>query len=206
MQKFVAGIVTTLFVAGQIYSPALASAQADFRQTATPIKHLVVIFQENVSFDHYFGTYPNAKNPPNEPRFVPKFGTPQVNGLSNGLLFSNPNFLNTALNGTGAANPFRLDRTQAATADQDHDYGPEQQAFHGGLMDGFPKFTGTPGPPPSGLTTNGLVMGVLRRQHGYGLLELCAAVCDERQLVRHELWTVDAGRDQCDLRSDGRRR
>ncbi len=24
--------------------------------TATPIKHLVVIYQENVSFDHYFGT------------------------------------------------------------------------------------------------------------------------------------------------------
>jgi phospholipase C len=24
--------------------------------TATPIKHLVVIFQENVSFDHYFAT------------------------------------------------------------------------------------------------------------------------------------------------------
>ena len=29
---------------------------------ATPIKHVVVIFQENVSFDHYFGTYPNAAN------------------------------------------------------------------------------------------------------------------------------------------------
>ena len=28
----------------------------------TPIKHLVVIFQENVSFDHYFGTYPHAAN------------------------------------------------------------------------------------------------------------------------------------------------
>jgi len=25
------------------------------------IKHVVVIFQENVSFDHYFGTYPHAK-------------------------------------------------------------------------------------------------------------------------------------------------
>ena len=24
-------------------------------RTATPIKHVVVIFQENVSFDHYFG-------------------------------------------------------------------------------------------------------------------------------------------------------
>lgn len=26
--------------------------------TATPIKHLVVIFGENVSFDRYFATYP----------------------------------------------------------------------------------------------------------------------------------------------------
>src|SRR5204863_10100716 len=31
-------------------------------QTLTPIQHLVVIFQENVSFDHYFGTYPTALN------------------------------------------------------------------------------------------------------------------------------------------------
>jgi phospholipase C len=37
--------------------------------TSTPIKHLVVIFQENVSFDHYFGTYPNATNPSGEPAF-----------------------------------------------------------------------------------------------------------------------------------------
>ena len=26
------------------------------------IKHVVVIYDENVSFDHYFGTYPNAAN------------------------------------------------------------------------------------------------------------------------------------------------
>jgi phospholipase C len=82
-----------------------------------------------------------------------------VNGFTDGLLFNNPNFLNTTLNGAGASNPFRLDRSQAATADQDHDYGPEQEAFHGGLMDGFPKYTGTPGPPPTGIATNGLVMG-----------------------------------------------
>src|SRR4030088_1874687 len=42
----------------------------------SPIKHLVVIFQENASFDHFFGTYPNAANPPGEPRFVAKPGTP----------------------------------------------------------------------------------------------------------------------------------
>ena len=39
-------------------------------KTTTPIKHVVVIFQENVSFDHYFGTYPNATNPSGEPRFT----------------------------------------------------------------------------------------------------------------------------------------
>lgn len=31
--------------------------------TTTPIKYLVVIFDENISFDHYFGTYPVAANP-----------------------------------------------------------------------------------------------------------------------------------------------
>jgi phospholipase C len=43
--------------------------------------------------------------------------------------------------------------------DQDHDYTPEQQAFHAGLMDSFPEFTGTPGPPPTGFTTTAIVMG-----------------------------------------------
>ncbi len=37
--------------------------------TTTPIKHLIVIFQENISFDHYFATYPNSKNLLDEPPF-----------------------------------------------------------------------------------------------------------------------------------------
>src|SRR5215472_1586767 len=73
--------------------------------TTTPIKHVVVIFQENVSFDHYFATYPVAANPKGEPRFIARPGTPTVNGLQGALLTNNPNFLNKA-NGTGAANPF----------------------------------------------------------------------------------------------------
>lgn len=98
----------------------------DFR-TATPIKHLVVIFDENRSFDHYFGTYPNALNPEGEPIFEPARNTPRdVNNLLSNpsLLDNNPN-LNPA-NGTGASNPFRLDRTQANTADQSHNYTKEQ--------------------------------------------------------------------------------
>jgi phospholipase C len=109
--------------------------------TATPIKHMVVIYNENVSFDHYFATYPNATNPSGEPAFTAAAGTPVVNGLSGSLLTSNPNFINT-LNGEGAVNPFRLDRTQAATADQNHGYTAEQQAYNDGAADLFPFYTG----------------------------------------------------------------
>jgi phospholipase C len=107
--------------------------------TKTPIKHLVVIFNENRAFDHYFGTYPNALNPEGEPVFEPARNTPRdINNLltSPALLDNNPN-LNPA-NGTGASNPFRLDRTQADTADQSHNYTGEQKAYDGGKNDLFP--------------------------------------------------------------------
>ncbi len=141
---------------------APASAKPAGGSTATPIQHLVVIFQENVSFDHYFGTYPNALNTiPGEPKFYPSPFTPSVNGYTPALLTNNPN-LNPA-NGAGASNPFRLDRAQAWTNDQDHDYGPEQAAFDGGLMDLFPLNVGTAGPPPlygpPVVRTTGLNMG-----------------------------------------------
>jgi phospholipase C len=117
------------------------------------IKHVVVIFQENVSFDHYFGTYPNAANTGGTP-FTAATGTPTNinNYLTNPtLLTANPN-LNNANNSTPtspvqnsvAANPFRLGPSQAATADQDHNYGPEQMAFDNGKMDLFPYSVGTP--------------------------------------------------------------
>lgn len=129
---------------------------------ATPIRHLVVIFPENISFDHYFGTYPNAENPPGEPKFVPLPDTPTVNGLSSVLLNHNANAANPE-NGSGAVNPFRLDRSQAPTADQDHGYTAEQLAFHAGLMDLFPKSVGKGNPAKmnsaSPLNTTGLTMG-----------------------------------------------
>ena len=65
----------------------------------------------------------------------------------------------------GRANPFRLDRAEAATADQDHDYGAEQQAFNGGKMDLFPNSVGHPDGPRiewehiRRATTSGLTMG-----------------------------------------------
>ncbi|GAB0114921.1 phospholipase C [Acidisoma sp. C75] len=131
-----------------------------FTRTATPIKHLVVIYDENVSFDHYFATYPQATNPQGEPAFTAQPRTPQVNNLVTAhLLTNNPNATNAA-NGTGATNPFRLDRSQAATADQDHAYTPEQQAYDGGKMDLFPKYTGSATSGGAGaFGTTGQVMG-----------------------------------------------
>jgi phospholipase C len=152
--------LSAMLVTGQFAAPAAAGAQDDNTPTATPIRHVVVIFGENISFDHYFATYPFAANPKGEPAFNADPRTPSVNGLlHDGLMTRNPNFLNSAVNGTAAENPFRLDRSQAATADMDHDYTPEQEAFHAGLMDSFPAYTGTAGPPPTGQTTKGLVMG-----------------------------------------------
>jgi phospholipase C len=46
---------------------ATAPQQADSHGTATPVQHVVVIFQENVSFDHYVGTYPRAANTDGNP-------------------------------------------------------------------------------------------------------------------------------------------
>jgi phospholipase C len=162
MQKFIKPISSAL-IAAAILGPAIAEASGSTGNsaTATPIKHLVVVFQENVSFDHYFATYPQVLNPPGEPRFSASPGTPSVNGLSGALLTSNPNLLNV-VNGAGATNPFRLDRSQASTADQDHAYTPEQMAYDHGLMDAFPASVGTAGPPPAGAPitlTKGLTMG-----------------------------------------------
>jgi len=123
-----------LLAAATTIQPGIAWGDNENNDTAYPISHVVVIFQENVSFDHYFATYPFALNPPGQPAFNAKKGTPSVNGLDEALLTSNPNSLQ----------PQRIDRSHVNTADQDHDYQAEQQAFDHGLMDKFVQFTGTP--------------------------------------------------------------
>jgi len=154
-------LTASLIAAGPGIVPARAQDAAQFVPTATPIKHLVVIFGENVSFDHYFGTYPVATNPSGEPSFHAKPGTPTVNGYTPALLSQNPNL--NPLNGAGATNPFRLDPSQAVTSDQNHAYTAEQQAYDLGAMDLFPYYVGTAGPPPtSGVSivdTKGLNLG-----------------------------------------------
>jgi phospholipase C len=106
-----------------------AASAAASAATTTPVKHVVVLFDENVSFDHYFGTYPVAANTDGA-AFHAAQGTPTpVNLLSGGgeLLAANPN----------EYNPRRLGPAQALTCDQNHSYAPEQKAYDGGKADQF---------------------------------------------------------------------
>jgi phospholipase C len=131
--------------------------------TASPIKHLVVIFQENVSFDHYFGTYPKAANTSGQP-FKASDGTPSANGLANTpgvggvgtLLTNNPN--HDASVPPKQVNPQRYDPANindVLTCDQDHNYPDEQKAFDGGAMDKFVTTVGTgSGSSPTGQPCN----------------------------------------------------
>ncbi|MEV0276348.1 alkaline phosphatase family protein [Streptomyces sp. NPDC050610] len=112
-------------------APACAAAPAAHhpgRATATPVGHLVVIFDENISFDHYFATYPKAANTDGT-TFIPAARTPDdIDNLRTaGLLKKNPNqYL-----------PKRLTPQQAMTCDQNHSYGPEQYAADGGKADAY---------------------------------------------------------------------
>jgi len=111
--------------------PGVASDPA----TTTPIKHVIVIFQENVSFDHYFATYPFASNKTaGEPKFFAAGNTPSVNGLLTGPAAA-PNNPTLNVGGIGTVQPFRLGRNQATTCDEDHNYTDEQAAYHAGQMD-----------------------------------------------------------------------
>ncbi|MEH0109766.1 alkaline phosphatase family protein [Tersicoccus sp. MR15.9] len=118
-------------------SPAVAGGAAS--PTTTPIKHLVVIFGENVSFDHYFATYPKAANIAGEklqgtsiaaPRFTAARTTPTtIATLAHARLL--------APNNPNSVQPARLAPSQAVTCDQDHEYTAEQKAYNGGLMNRF---------------------------------------------------------------------
>jgi phospholipase C len=138
-KSLVAAVVASIVMAGGLSAPAQSTVAPDNRggggsgssvPTKTPIKHVVIIFGENESFDHYFATYPNAKNT-EQPIFKAAADTPAVNGLSAGLLTNNPNLFN----------PKRLGREDAYTCSFNHDYTAEQKAADGGLLDKFVQAT-----------------------------------------------------------------
>ncbi len=129
-KALVSSIIGVLYAA----TPLLAQT-ASAPGATTPIQHLVVIFDENISFDHYFATYPHALNPQGEPAFVPAANTPNVNGLTQTFLTANLN----------STQPFRLDRIMETTCDNDNHYADEQNAYNSALLNKFPESTSATG-------------------------------------------------------------
>ena len=93
-------------------APTSAKPDAAVKTVPMPLKHFVYIIQENISFDHYFGTYPGANGIPKGVKFAYKPG------------------------GTPEVAPFHLTQTHIP-----HDLNHSWQAAHvsadGGRMDGF---------------------------------------------------------------------
>jgi phospholipase C len=87
------------------------------------IDHVVILMQENRSFDHYFGSY----------RGVRGFADQST-------AFQQPYPGNTTTAPTGVLLPFHMDTTKlnaACTHDITHDWVPQHQSWNNGAMDGF---------------------------------------------------------------------
>src|SRR6266403_3991354 len=99
-------------------SPVLAACSK-----LTDIEHVVILIQENRSFDHYFGSYRG------------------VRGFSDqSMIFHQPDPANTANSPVGALLPFHLDTSTtnaACTHDITHEWVPQHQSWDNGSMDGF---------------------------------------------------------------------
>jgi len=89
----------------------------------TDIEHVVILTQENRSFDHYFGSYRG------------------VRGFSDqSAAFQQPDPANTTSSPVGTLLPFHLDTSQtnaACTHDISHDWVPQHQSWDNGKMNGF---------------------------------------------------------------------
>ena len=89
----------------------------------TDIDHVVILIQENRSFDHYFGSYRG------------------VRGFSDqSAAFQQSDPANTTIPPIGSVLPFHLDSSTtnaACTHDITHDWVPQHQSWNNGAMDGF---------------------------------------------------------------------
>jgi len=109
----------TVMSAGPIFTLVQATAESD-RGTHSPIKHTIILYQENISFDHYFGTYGHGSN-----------GIPAGSTLTH-----------TSSAGTfGPYSPTQLSgATQSRTCDVDHNYKDMINMVDHGAMDKFLQF------------------------------------------------------------------
>ncbi len=107
---------------GSITSPSVPSFPSACSKL-TDIEHVIILIQENRSFDHYFGSYRG------------------VRGFSDrSAAFQQPDPANTTSSPVGALLPFHLDTATtnaACTHDITHDWVSQHQSWNNGAMDRF---------------------------------------------------------------------
>jgi phospholipase C len=109
---------------------ARALAAAPQCGSLADIEHVVILIQENRSFDHYFGSY----------RGVRGFADPSVARLADGTglsVFAQPGYPGGYQG--GHLYPFHLDSYDngECTNDIDHGWGPQHTYWDAGRLDGF---------------------------------------------------------------------
>ena len=125
-----AGAAVTAAFAAEFLPPnvrrALAAGPAQ-GGSLSDIKHVVILMQENRSFDHYFGTLPNVRG----------FADPTAITLSDGKsVFYQPD----PDNPDGYLLPFHMDTTTTSAQSQpstSHAWAVQHSAWNGGLMDNW---------------------------------------------------------------------
>ena len=107
-------LLCAVVLAAYLEAPA-ATDTAHGRTTATPVEHIVVLMQENHSFDNYFGTYPGADGIPARAcmPFDPLSATPDC------------------------VKPFHLGDNDVAIEDPVHSASIHEVQLNHGLMNGF---------------------------------------------------------------------
>ncbi|MBV9355581.1 MAG: phospholipase [Chloroflexi bacterium] len=123
-----AALGASALIANSLIARALATPATC--ETLSDIEHVVILIQENRSFDHYFGSY----------RGVTGFADPNVLRLSDGSglsVFAQPGYAG-GYDG-GHLYPLHLDsyHNGECTNDIDHSWGPQHIYWNGGKMDGF---------------------------------------------------------------------
>jgi phospholipase C len=104
-------------------TPAAKGLPKGFSGTIADVKHVVLLMQENRSFDHYFGTL----------RGVRGFGDKQVLSYPNGTtIFQQPDPARTDL---GYLLPYNL--TDQTDGDLDHSWEGDHEARNGGLWNNW---------------------------------------------------------------------
>src|SRR6201997_68083 len=150
---------------GSVTSPPVLAACSKL----TDIEHVVILIQENRSFDHYFGSY----------RGVRGFADPSAPALNDGSglsIFAQPGYPG-GYDGDHLY-PFHLDSyaNGECTNDIDHSWGPQHSYWNGGTLQGF--VTGHPA--VDGSSNGPLTMGYYTRKDlsFYYALADAFTICD----------------------------